>query len=42
MPNGEKFDGRFILKGDIKEAQKYGYDIVNDEQARNTFFSQKN
>lgn len=38
MPNGEKFDGRFILDGDVKEAAKYGYDIINDVNAKNVFF----
>lgn len=38
MPNGEKFDGRFILDGDVKEAAKYGYDIINDSNAKIVFF----
>lgn len=41
MPNGEKYDGRFMLKGDIKEAKQYGYDILNDENAKKLFYSKK-
>lgn len=41
MPNGEKYDGRFMLKGDIKEASQYGYDIVNDDAAKNAYFNTK-
>jgi len=39
MPNGDKYDGRFMLPGDIREASQYGYDILNDEKARAAYFS---
>lgn len=41
MPDGEKYDGRFMLLGDIKEASQYGYDILNDEKDRKVYFSKE-
>lgn len=40
LPNGEKYDGRFMLEGDILEAEKFGLDIVNNESQKKLFFSE--
>lgn len=38
LPNGKKYDGRFMLEGDILEAEKFGLDIVNNESQKILFF----
>ena len=41
LPNGQVYDGRFMLAGDAQEAQKYGFDIVNSVTDRKLFFNKK-
>lgn len=38
LPNGQEYDGKYMLTGDVQEAQKYGFDIVNDELQKKDFF----
>lgn len=42
LPDGKKYDGRFMLEGDVQEAKKLGYDIINDELQRKTFYQNAN
>ena len=41
LPDGKKYDGRFMLEGDIQEAKKLGYDIINDESQKKTFYQKR-